>query len=67
MGTLEFRNLEVRLIGDRAAMVLGNFHLTQGEKVSEGGFTLVLEKFDEGWRIIHDHSSAKEESEKKDD
>lgn len=58
MGKLEFRNLEIRLIGDRAAMVLGNYHLTVDEEVKEGGFTLVLEKFEGDWKIIHDHTSA---------
>jgi beta-aspartyl-peptidase (threonine type) len=58
MGTLDFRNLEVRLIGASAAMVLGNYHLEIQGETKQGGFTLVLQKFDFGWRIIHDHSSA---------
>lgn len=60
MGQLEFRDIEVRLIGDTAALVLGSYHLQRGEQQDTGGFTLVLEKFPaEGWRIIHDHTSAK--------
>ncbi len=60
MGQLEFRNLEPRKIGEAAAMVLGTYHLQMENELAEGGFTLVLEKFDDGWKIIHDHTSPKE-------
>ena len=58
MGQLEFSELEFRSLGPRAEMVLGHWHL-QREKGNIGGvFTLILERFPEGWRIIHDHTSA---------
>ncbi len=64
MGQLDFRNLEVTLLSDSAAMVLGDFHLTMPERVSEGNFTLVLQKMADGWKVIHDHSSSLEPKKK---
>jgi ketosteroid isomerase-like protein len=60
MGQLDFRNIEVTLLSDSAAMVLGDFHLTMPDRVSEGNFTLVLKKMSDGWKVIHDHSSSLE-------
>jgi uncharacterized protein (TIGR02246 family) len=58
MGKLEFSELEVRMLGADAAMVLGHWHLTR-EKGDVGGvFTLVFQRSPEGWRIIHDHTSV---------
>jgi len=58
MGQLNFSDLEFRFLGPDAALVLGKWHL-QREKDELGGvFTLVLQRFPEGWKIIHDHTSA---------
>jgi beta-aspartyl-peptidase (threonine type) len=58
MGHLTFSQLEIRPLGDDAALVLGHWQL-QGEKDNPGGvFSLVVRRFPEGWRIIHDHTSA---------
>lgn len=58
MGQLSFSDLEFRLLGPDAALVLGKWHL-QREKDELGGvFTLVWQRFPEGWKIIHDHTSA---------
>lgn len=58
MGKLDFSDLEIRLLGPNAALVLGHWHLAR-EKGDVGGvFTLVIQRFPEGWRIIHDHTSA---------
>ena len=57
MGQLDFRNIEITLLSDSTAMVLGDFHLTMPDKVSEGNFTLVMKKMSDGWKVIHDHSS----------
>ena len=57
MGTLDFSELEIRQLGPSAALVLGKWHLQrQGGDVG-GIFTLVFQKFPEGWRIIHDHTT----------
>ena len=58
MGELDFSGLEFRFLGPDAALVLGKWHLKR-EKGDVGGvFTLVFQRFPEGWKIIHDHTSA---------
>jgi beta-aspartyl-peptidase (threonine type) len=58
MGQLNFSDLEFRFLGPDAAIVLGKWHL-QREKDELGGvFTLVWQRFPEGWKIIHDHTST---------
>jgi len=58
MGHLDFSELEVRPLGNEAALVLGRWHLQRSSDELGGVFTLVFQKFPEGWRIIHDHTSA---------
>jgi len=61
MGTLEFSALRIELLGPDAAFVRGVWHLTMPDgKTPHGLFTLVFRKFPEGWKIIHDHTSAAE-------
>ncbi len=58
MGQLDFSNLEFRFLGPDAALVLGKWHLKREKDDVGGVFTLVWERFPEGWKIIHDHTSA---------
>jgi len=59
MGQLDFADLEFRFLAPDAALVLGRWHLSRHPDNDAGGvFSLVLQKFPEGWRIIHDHTSA---------
>lgn len=58
MGHLDFSDLEIRLLGTDAALVLGRWHLTKDSGATGGIFTLVLQHFPEGWRIVHDHTNA---------
>jgi len=58
MGTLDFSNLEFRFLGPDAALVLGHWHLKREKDELGGVFTLVFQRFPEGWRIVHDHTSA---------
>ena len=60
MGQLEFSALEFRFLGADAALVLGHWHLARAKGDVGGVFSLVWERFPEGWRIIHDHTSAAE-------
>jgi ketosteroid isomerase-like protein len=61
MGKLEFSNLRVEALGPDAAFARGEFHLTMSDgKTPHGIFTLVLRKFPDGWKIVHDHTSAAE-------
>ncbi len=59
MGKLEFADLQVVPLGPDSAFVRGRWHLTMPDgKEPHGLFTLVFQKFPQGWRIIHDHTSA---------
>ena len=59
MGTLSFSDLTVEMLGRDAAFARGRFQLVMPDgKQPRGVFTLVLRKFPEGWRIIHDHTCA---------
>jgi uncharacterized protein (TIGR02246 family) len=58
MGHLEFSELEVRPLGPDAALILGKWHITRTAGDVGGLFTLVLQKFPEGWRITHDHTTS---------
>lgn len=60
MGTLAFSELEVHPLDERFAVCLGKYHLERGKK--EGGnanglFSLVLEKTQQGWKIVVDHTT----------
>lgn len=57
MGKLTFSKLETQMLGTDAAFTLGRWHLER--KVdAQGNFTLVWRKTENGWRIVHDHSSS---------
>ncbi len=58
MGQLDFSDLEFRFLGPDAALVLGRWHLKRERDDLGGVFTLVWQRFPEGWKIIHDHTSA---------
>ena len=58
MGRLNFSHLEFRMLGHDAALVLGHWHLTRDNGDIGGVFSLVFQRFPEGWRIIHDHTSV---------
>jgi uncharacterized protein (TIGR02246 family) len=61
MGQLEFSELRIEPLGSDAAFVRGVWHLTMSDgKTPNGRFTLIFRKFPDGWKIIHDHTSAAE-------
>jgi beta-aspartyl-peptidase (threonine type) len=66
MGKLEFRNLRIEMLGSDSAFARGEYHLTmsKGEtpsgKTPHGIFTLIVRHLPEGWRVVHDHTSAAE-------
>ena len=67
MGTLSFADLETVILNQDTALVLGKWQLqfaateTQPPQSKKGNFSLVMKKFKQGWKIIHDHSSTLEE------
>lgn len=61
MGTLAFREVEIEPLDASSAFVRGRWELTMKDGKKLGGlYTLILRKLPEGWRIVHDHTSAGE-------
>ena len=59
MGKLEFSELRIETLGPESAFVRGIWQLTMSDgKTPHGRFTLIFHKFPDGWKIIHDHTSA---------
>ena len=57
MGTLTFSDLEITMLSNKSAIVLGSWSLARDSDNPHGKFTLTFRKFKEGWRIVVDHTS----------
>ena len=64
MGQLSFTNLQIQMLSTDSAYVLGEFHLQRKSDNPSGVFTLVVRKFPDGWKIVHDHTTAYPASQK---
>lgn len=60
MGTLTFSKLKITRLSSDAALVIGRWGLVRKQDKPHGRFTLLLRRTSEGWRIVHDHTSAAE-------
>jgi ketosteroid isomerase-like protein len=61
MGELEFSELDVEPLGPASVMARGRFRLTMPDGAKPTGlFTVILRKLPDGWKIVHDHTSAEE-------
>ena len=61
MGKLDYPDITPQFLCSDTALVRGKWHLRLSTgKEPHGIFTLIMKKFPEGWRIIHDHSSVGE-------
>jgi len=58
MGMLSFSEIEVTMLSLDAAVVLGRWKLKRENDEPHGRFTLIFKRLPEGWRIVHDHTSA---------
>lgn len=59
MGRLEFSQLQIEPLAGDAAFVRGAWRLTLSDgKTPHGLFTLIFRRMPDGWKIIHDHTSA---------
>lgn len=61
MGRLTFGDLEVRMMADDAALVLGRWELTRSAGAggdAGGNFSLVMRRLNGDWLIVHDHTSS---------
>lgn len=58
MGKLSFYEMDIELLSEDAALVVGRWRLDRKFDQPHGVFTLVMRKVNEGWRIVHDHTSS---------
>ena len=59
MGTLDFPQFDLVMLGADSALVRGRWRLKMPDgKESTGMTSVIFRKLPEGWRIVHDHSSA---------
>jgi ketosteroid isomerase-like protein len=59
MGQLAFSELEIEALGPNSMFARGRFNLTMLDGTKPTGlFTLIVRKFPDGWKIVHDHTSA---------
>lgn len=60
MGELSFSELKINRLSAEIAIVIGHWNLKRSDR--DGGniggyFTLIFQKTENGWKIIHDHTS----------
>jgi ketosteroid isomerase-like protein len=60
MGTLTFSELKITPLSSDAAVVIGRWRLVRKRDKPHGRFTLLFRRTPDGWRIVHDHTSAAE-------
>jgi beta-aspartyl-peptidase (threonine type) len=61
MGRLAFSGLDIEALGPEAVLARGRWQLTMPDGTAPGGlFTVIFRKLPEGWKIVHDHTSADE-------
>lgn len=58
MGKLAFSELEVQLLSSEFAVVKGRWNVEMKKETLNGLFTLIMKHTDEGWVIVHDHTSG---------
>ncbi len=58
MGELTFSDLEIHVLSADAVYIVGRWQLEREKDRPGGVFTLIARRFPEGWRIVHDHTSA---------
>ncbi len=56
-GKLDFTGIEIKVLSNDIAYVLGRWKLMSKDSSKEGLFTIIFLRMPEGWRIVHDHSS----------
>ena len=57
MGILEFSDVQVKILGKKHAYVFGKWKLVRTNDSPNGIYTLIFQKFKNGWKIISDHTN----------
>jgi len=61
MGRVAFSRIDIEPLGPGAALVRGAWRLSLPDGSHPGGlFTLIFRQLPDGWKIVHDHTSAEE-------
>ena len=60
MGQLTFGIKEIQILGSQHALIFGSYALERTNDRPTGLFTLLATNTRQGWRIVHDHTSADE-------
>lgn len=58
MGELTFSNIDIEFISKDAALVFGKWELERSSDHPWGLFTLLFKRTENGWKIVHDHTSS---------
>ncbi|MBC8179744.1 nuclear transport factor 2 family protein [candidate division KSB1 bacterium] len=58
MGCLTFSETDISVLSESYALVFGRWHLKRENDEPNGLFTLLIKNTENGWRIVHDHSSS---------
>jgi uncharacterized protein (TIGR02246 family) len=58
MGTLAFSEIVVRNVSADCAVVVAVWQLTRKEDKPHGRTSLLFQRGNDGWRIVHDHTSS---------
>lgn len=61
MGRLTFSEIDIRQIDETTALAFGKWALQRKTDAPWGLFTLLFRKMDNGWKIVHDHTSSADE------
>ncbi len=62
MGHLTFSDLDIEVLCEDAALVVGRWRLDRVSDQPHGVFTLLMRRDPDGWRITHDHTSSSDGS-----
>jgi ketosteroid isomerase-like protein len=58
MGQLSFEELEIVFLSPSAAIARGIWRLRRQDDEPWGRFTLLVDRKEQGWRIVYDHTSS---------
>jgi beta-aspartyl-peptidase (threonine type) len=58
MGRLDFSEIAIDVLGPDAAVARARWRVKMSAEELDGLFTVVLRRFPDGWRIVHDHTSG---------
>lgn len=59
MGKLDFSDLHYDVLAPTAVMIRGRWTTSENTRPGTGLFTILVRKTEAGWKIVHDHTSAK--------